>query len=176
MLTPDQAREALNRTRDPGWKKKALAAIESLSEAARPIGWVLLDRDLTGQETKNLDWNEKTQLQRDAARRLDEIAVADRMGLWSAFFPRLDAGLVERTWQALKSARLPGSLQPQAVPRPRQRSGQPGTAVRLAPHDGGGTRPVQLRPRLGCGLGGARRLALCLHRPPAGHGDRHGRT
>ncbi len=101
MLTPEQAREQLNRTRNPEWKTKALATIEQLPEPLRAIGWVLLDRNFIGQESKT--WNEQLLLQKEATQRLDAIAVADRMNLWSAFFPRLDGPLVERTWQALKS-------------------------------------------------------------------------
>jgi hypothetical protein len=81
MLTPEQAREALNQVRDPGWKKKALRAVEALAEPARPIDRVLLDRDLAGQEDKDRDWDERLRLHAEAARRLGVATTSDRMNL-----------------------------------------------------------------------------------------------
>ncbi len=103
MLNPEQAREQLNKRADDGWEKKALAAVEKLPKASRAPGWVLLDRDLEGKETEGYDWQAERALQAQAAERLDAMTPAARRAVWSAFLPKLDAGLIEAAWQAHKA-------------------------------------------------------------------------
>lgn len=102
MLTPEQAREALNQaaTHEP----KVLAAVKALPDAERRAAWNLLGRDPDGNAYTYKNWDARNEADRQVTAQLDAMKPAARARLWSALFPKLDYKLLERAWQALKTA------------------------------------------------------------------------
>ncbi|HEV2236969.1 MAG TPA: hypothetical protein VGR57_09950, partial [Ktedonobacterales bacterium] len=107
MLTPEQAKAALEAHRDPADEQRRLALIPALQAPARAIAYALLGREADGSAGKSHPVNGSAMpgavaRHQWAAQRLDDLTSAERLPIFSVFFPAL-AEAVEAGWQFHRS-------------------------------------------------------------------------
>ena len=103
MLTPEQAKQQLDQSRDKAWVDARVTALTTEPQPVRETGWLLFGRSLEGQADKERPGYGD---HRGAVRRLRALSADGRRHLFRALFPHL-ADDLERTWQSF--ARLPYS-------------------------------------------------------------------
>jgi hypothetical protein len=99
MLKPEQARKILDEQRLKDVEPYQLAAIARLPEPLRPIAYGLLQRDAEGQPIKQ-DYQRQREVYQRAFTQLPALDAADRLRIFSVFFPQL-APAIELAWQRL---------------------------------------------------------------------------
>jgi hypothetical protein len=100
MLNPEFAQSQLQEIKDNKWQAKRLAEIGKLPEQLRSIGYGLFQRNTAGKTFASTP--EATQRREQILQKLDPLAPADRITIFTAIFPQF-APQVEAGWQLWKT-------------------------------------------------------------------------
>jgi hypothetical protein len=99
-LKPDQAKQILADAYVKEVEKYQLAAIAELPEHLRHVGYGIIQRDAEGQPIK--DYETRNEHQAESVAQLDIMANADRLRIFSIFFPQITPD-IESGWQHVRS-------------------------------------------------------------------------
>ena len=99
MLTPEQARQELQKVQVKDWGEKHAAAAAKLPKELRAVARSLLGLDAQGKEANSSQG--PNQPNQDKAQQLDQMPAKDRLQILEALFPKI-AVHVEAGWQLKK--------------------------------------------------------------------------
>ncbi|MBE9178027.1 DUF4132 domain-containing protein [Oculatella sp. LEGE 06141] len=97
MLSREVAQAQLQKLYSADWQSQRIEQLSHLPERLRTFGYGILGRDAAGQR---LDSSASYQVQEDSLQQLDQLALDDRLQIFSVLFPKF-AATVEAAWQLL---------------------------------------------------------------------------
>jgi HEAT repeat protein len=100
MLKPDQAKQILADSRVKEVETYQSDSIANLPDYLRNIAYGIIQRDAEGQPIK--EYKTRNERQAECVAQLDVIAKADRLRIFSIFFPQI-APAIESGWQHMRS-------------------------------------------------------------------------